>query len=68
MEKRSYEEIVKELESIVAKLESGQTPMEEAIKLFERGQVLVKESFKQLEEAKGKLTIIKEELNKLIEE
>ncbi len=68
MEKISYEEASKELEEIVAKLESGLLPMSEAVKLFERGQDLVKVCATELESAKGKLTIIKENLNTLIEE
>ena len=67
-EKLSYEQANKELEEIVAKLENGNLPMNEAVKLFERGQELIKLCFTQLDTAKGKLTVIKEELGKLIEE
>ena len=68
MEKLNYEEASKELEEIVSKLESGLLSMSEAVKLFERGQELVKFCASELETAKGKLTIIKENLNTLIEE
>lgn len=68
MEKPTYEQASKELEEIVAKLENGNLPMNEAVKLFERGQELVKFCFGELDSAKGKLTVIKEELGKLIEE
>ncbi len=67
-EKLTYEQASKELEEIVAKLENGNLPMAEAVKAFERGQELVKFCFGELDTAKGKLTIIKEELGKLIEE
>ena len=40
VEELSYEEALAELESIVSALESEQNPLEEAIKLFERGQAL----------------------------
>lgn len=40
IEDLSYEEALVELESIVAALENGQSQLEEAIKLFERGQAL----------------------------
>jgi exodeoxyribonuclease VII small subunit len=40
IEELSYEEALVELESIVSALEDGQSQLEEAIKLFERGQAL----------------------------
>ncbi len=40
IEDLSYEEALVELEGIVAALENGQSQLEEAIKLFERGQAL----------------------------
>ena len=40
VEDLSYEEALAELESIVSALEDGQSQLEEAIKLFERGQAL----------------------------
>ena len=40
IEELSYEEALVELESIVSALEEGQSQLEEAIKLFERGQDL----------------------------
>lgn len=63
----TYEEATKELESIISKLENGNLPMSEAIKLFEKGEQLSKVCFKELNVAKGKLSIVKEELGKLIE-
>ena len=40
VEELSYEEALAELESIVSTLEDEQSQLEEAIKLFERGQAL----------------------------
>ena len=40
VEELSYEEALAELERIVSVLEGGQNQLEEAIKLFERGQAL----------------------------
>ena len=40
VEDLSYEEALAELETIVSALEDGQSQLEEAIKLFERGQAL----------------------------
>lgn len=38
----SYEQAFTELEGIVAALEGGQRPLEESLRLYERGQMLVK--------------------------
>ncbi len=40
IEKMSYEQALAELEEIVAALEGGETSLENAIKLYERGQAL----------------------------
>ncbi|HET7142672.1 MAG TPA: exodeoxyribonuclease VII small subunit [Anaerolineales bacterium] len=40
VEELSYEEALAELESITASLEAGQGPLEDSMKLFERGQAL----------------------------
>lgn len=63
----TYEEAIKELEKIISKLESGNVPMSEAISLFERGEELAKICYNHLSSAKGKLTLVKEELGKLVE-
>lgn len=41
IEDLTYEEALAELEGIVEALESEQNPLEEAMKLYERGQALV---------------------------
>lgn len=65
--KLSYEDATKELTKIVEDLESGTVSMSKAIELFERGQELVKICYANLDKAKGKLTEVKENLNKLEE-
>lgn len=40
VDKMTYEEALAELEGIVAKLEGGENPLEEAMQLYERGQAL----------------------------
>jgi exodeoxyribonuclease VII small subunit len=55
VEELTYEEAVAELESIVETLESDQNPLEEAMKLFERGQALVKKCGAALESAQLKI-------------
>lgn len=64
----NFEEGMKELEQIILKLEDGETKFDEATTLFERGAEICKILNKNLEEAKGKVTIIREELGCLLEE
>ena len=64
----SFEQGMKELESIIEKLESGSAGFEEATSLFERGAEICKQLNKSMEDAKGKVTIIREELGLLIEQ
>lgn len=63
-----YEESLKELELIIAKLESGEVKFDEATKLFERGAQLSKDLLKNLEQVKGKVTVIRQELDELVEQ
>ena len=65
--KISFEEASKELQTIIDKIENASLPLDEAVKLFERGQELIKICYASLDGAKGKLTEIKETLNKLEE-
>ncbi len=57
VEKLTYEEALAELEQIVAVLEgdASQNPLEEALKLFERGQALVARCGALLEAAQLKV-------------
>jgi exodeoxyribonuclease VII small subunit len=55
IEELTYEEALAELESIVEVLESEQNPLEEAMKLFERGQELIKKCGASLESAQLKI-------------
>ena len=56
VEKLSYEAAFEELEKIVAALESGEQPLEEALALFERGQGLAKHCSELLDAAELKVT------------
>ncbi len=51
----TYEEALAELESIVETLEGEQSQLEEAIKLFERGQTLAAQCVSLLEAARLKV-------------
>ncbi|HET6594295.1 MAG TPA: exodeoxyribonuclease VII small subunit [Anaerolineales bacterium] len=55
MEELSYEEALAELEEIVSALEGEQNPLEESIKLFERGQQLAAHCSELLEAAELKV-------------
>ena len=63
----SFEENVKRLQEIVEKLESGETKLDEVNTLFAEGADLTKKCYELLNESKGKVTVLREELNKLIE-
>lgn len=53
---KSFEECIKRLEEIVRALESGDTPLEQSIKLFEEGIALSGYCNKILETAAQKVT------------
>jgi len=60
----TFEEARRELEEIVAKLESGQASLEDAVALWERGEQLYRTCVGKLDAAQGKI----EELGKRVEE
>ena len=55
IEQLNYEEAFAELEGIVAALETGDQPLEEALALFERGQLLTKHCAELLAKAELKV-------------
>ena len=55
IEELTYEEALVELEQIVEVLEGEQNPLEESMKLFERGQALVRQCGALLESAQLKV-------------
>ncbi len=55
VEELSYEKAFAELESIVNQLEGEQPPLEDALKLYERGQALTSRCADLLENAELKL-------------
>lgn len=54
----SFEKNLEELESVVRQLEKGDLPLEEALRLFERGMELSRLCRQQLEEAETKIEIL----------
>jgi exodeoxyribonuclease VII small subunit len=54
-EQLSFEAAQKELEQIVERLERGQPDLDEAIRLWERGEELLRLCLARLETAEGKI-------------
>lgn len=54
----SFEEALKGLENVVAKLESGEAKLEESIRLFEEGMKLSALCQKRLDEADRKIELL----------
>jgi len=59
----TYEELERELEQIVSRLEQGSVSLDDAIALWERGEALYKQCIAKLDGAQGKI----EELAKRVE-
>ena len=54
----TFEEALKGLEAVVARLESGDAPLEESIRLFEEGMRLSEACRKRLDEADRKIELL----------
>ncbi len=50
-DERSFEELQRELEDVVARLERGDVPVDDAIALFRRGEELYRDCVARLEAA-----------------
>jgi exodeoxyribonuclease VII small subunit len=55
VDEMSFEAALKELETIVGKLEQGEVDLEDSIALYERGQALKAHCDKKLKAAEGRL-------------
>jgi exodeoxyribonuclease VII small subunit len=51
VEKLSYEQALAELEEIVSSLEANKLPLDESMRLYERGQALIKHCLELLDKA-----------------
>jgi exodeoxyribonuclease VII small subunit len=58
MAKKTFEQAMKQLEQIVQELESGDMPLETAIKKFEEGIQLSKFCTDKLDESEKRITIL----------
>lgn len=54
----SFEETLKQLETIVSQLENGDLPLDEALNEFEKGIKLAKSGQKQLQQAEQRIQIL----------
>ena len=68
MSKKTFEESMKQLEQIVDELESGNLPLEKALKKFEEGVKLSKACNKKLDEIEQKVTILTKDSNGNVQE
>ncbi len=58
VEEMSFEEAMSALEHVVGQLESGNVPLEDSIKLYERGAALKKRCEAKLKDAEEKVAAI----------
>lgn len=59
---------LEELKSIVAKLEGDNISFQEGVQLYENGAKIAKEAIELLNESKGRVVKIKQDLDSFIEE
>ena len=57
-ETKNFEESLSELEKIVKQLENGETPLDDAIKLFEEGVKISAKCHERLDKAEQKVKLI----------
>ena len=63
-----YNELIKELEKIINQLESGDCGLEKSAELYQQGIEIAEKLGKQLDDTKGKITILKKQMDKIVEE
>lgn len=62
-----FEKSIKDLENICNKMEDENLPLDEGVKLYEEGVTIAKDCYSELNKIKGKVTIIKQDLDKFKE-
>ncbi len=60
---KKFEKRLTDLEEIVAKLESGETPLEDSLVLFEEGTNILKKLTHILEEAERKVEVLTRDMS-----
>jgi exodeoxyribonuclease VII small subunit len=61
IEKLTFEEAIKELTSIVGKIEQGQIPLQDSLEQYERGMALIKHCRTILQKAERRIDKISKE-------
>jgi exodeoxyribonuclease VII small subunit len=61
MQKKSFEELMKELEGLVNKLENGDTELDKALEMYKEGVSTIKELNDRLNNARKQIEIAKED-------
>ncbi|MGH8611144.1 MAG: exodeoxyribonuclease VII small subunit [Gammaproteobacteria bacterium] len=56
-----FEDALRELEALIKRMESGELPLEESLKQFERGMALTRACQKALAEAEQKVKLLTQE-------
>ena len=64
----SFEEALEQLEKVVRQLEQGDVPLEESIKLFEKGITLSRICQKKLDQAEAKIEVLTKQDDEVIKE
>jgi len=62
-----FETALSELETVIAKLEDSNTPLDEALKLYEKGISLVRICNERLESAEQKIKILQSKDGEIVE-
>lgn len=62
-----FEESMQNLDVIVKEMESGKLSIDESLEHFSKGIKLCEECLNQLNEAKGKVTILQKQMNEIVE-
>jgi len=62
----TFEEQLTALEQVVEKLERGDLPLDESVRLFEEGMTLSNACKKELEEAEGRIQVLVERGSRMV--
>ena len=65
---KSFEDMMKELKDIIHRLESGNLPLEDSIKLFQEGTDLISQSHTRLNEIRKKVELLVEKNGEVVPE
>lgn len=65
---KSFEDMMKELKDIIHRLESGNLPLEDSIKLFQEGTELISQSHTRLNEIRKKVELLVEKNGDVVPE